>query len=113
MNLCWSTYTSGPNGISLKKTAAKLKGNVTDFKTPTLQFANESICTVLLTMLMHSTKKYLACQPVANYHSLQVSSLNQKMFITSMIKPNNNIMEEMCGFLYEVTSTKTEHTLPI
>jgi hypothetical protein len=30
-----------------------------------------------------------------------------------MIKPNNDIGEEMYGFLYEVTSTPTENTLPI
>ncbi len=30
-----------------------------------------------------------------------------------MVKPNNDIMEEMYGFLYEVTSTETENTLPI
>ena len=30
-----------------------------------------------------------------------------------MVEPNNDIMEEMYGFLYEVTSTETENTLPI
>ena len=30
-----------------------------------------------------------------------------------MVEPNNDIMEEMYGFLYEVTTTETENTLPI
>ena len=33
--------------------------------------------------------------------------------IMAMIKPNEDIMEEMYAFLYEVTPVKTEHTLPI
>jgi hypothetical protein len=62
---------------------------------------------------MHSTTDCLACQPIANYRSLQVSSLAQKKFINAMVEPNNDIMEEMYGFLYEVTTTETENTLPI
>jgi len=50
---------------------------------------------------------------MANYRSLQISSLTQKNFITAMVEPNNDIMAEMYGFLYEVTSTETENTLPI
>ena len=58
-----------------------LKVSNTDSKTTILQFAEESICTmnlILLTWLMHSTTDCLACQPIANYRSLQVSSLAQK-----------------------------------
>ena len=93
-----------------------LKVSNTDSKTTILQFAEESICTmnlILLTWLMHSTTDCLACQPIANYRSLQVSSLAQKKFINAMVEPNNDIMEEMYGFLYEVTTTETENTLPI
>jgi hypothetical protein len=68
---------------------------------------------ILLTWLMHSITDCLACQLIANYRSLQISSLTQKKFINAMVEPNNDIMEEMYGFLYEVTSTETENTLPI
>lgn len=63
-------------------------------------------------MLMHSTDECLVCQPTANYYSLQISSLTQKN-IMAMLEPNNDVMEEMYGFLYEVTLTETEDTLPI
>ncbi len=58
-----------------------LKVSNTDSKTTILQFAKESICTmnlILLTWLMHSTTDCLACQPIANYRSLQISALTQK-----------------------------------
>ncbi len=98
------------------KRHATLKVSNTDSKTTILQFADESICTVnliLLPMLMHRTTDCLVCQLIANYCSLQISSLAQPNFVKAMVEPNNDIMEEMHGFLYEVTLTDTEDTLPI
>jgi hypothetical protein len=67
----------------------------------------------MLTMLVHTSKDCLLCQPAANYRVLQITALKEEQFITAMIKPNKDIMEEMYVFLYEVTPVKTEHTLPI
>jgi len=83
---------------------------------PILDFANETIHTInllMLTMLVHTSEDCLLCQPAANYRALRITALKEEQFITAMIKPNKDIMEEMYAFLYEVTPVKTEHTLPI
>jgi hypothetical protein len=64
-------------------------------------------------MLVQTSKDCLLCQPAANYRVLRITALKEEQFITAMIKPNKDIMEEMYAFLYEVTPVKTEHTLPI
>ena len=64
-------------------------------------------------MLVHTSEDCLLCQPAANYRALRITALKEEQFITAMIKPNKDIMEEMYAFLYEVTPVKTEHTLPI
>jgi hypothetical protein len=102
--------------VHWKKAVAKKAKKSKQPTPPILDFANETIHTInllMLTMLVQTSEDCLLCQPAANYRALRISALKEEQFITAMIKPNKDIMEEMYAFLYEVTPVKTEYTLPI
>jgi hypothetical protein len=83
---------------------------------PIFKMADESIQTInllMLSILVHSTDNCLVNQPIANYQSLRILDLKDKKFIDAMTEPNQDIMEEMYAFLYEITTEENEYTLPI
>ena len=87
-----------------------------DEEVPIFKMADESIQTInllMLSMLVHSTDDCLVNQPTANYRSLRILDLKAKKFIDAMTEPNQDIMEEMYAFLYEITTEENEYTLPI
>lgn len=83
---------------------------------PIFSSASEGIHTIsigMLTMLIHSTPECLVCQPKANYRTLQLGNLKEKNFIHAMTETGEDVMEEMYGFLYELTTVEGAGTVPI
>jgi hypothetical protein len=72
------------------------------------------ISLTMLTMLLHSTNECLLCQPKANYCALGINDLKKKEFLSAMTKTGEDVMEEMYGFLYEITTDQNDtSTVPI
>jgi hypothetical protein len=51
---------------------------------------------------VHSTIECIVCQPSANYRPLRIGNIRHKDFINAMTDNNQDIMEEMYVFLYEI-----------
>jgi hypothetical protein len=86
-------------------------------QTPIFSSATEIIHPIsltMLTMLLHSTNECLLCQPKANYCALGINDLKKKEFLSAMTKTGEDVMEEMYGFLYEITTDQNDtSTVPI